>query len=176
MNLGELLANRTHPPDLEEARRWWIAAANAGQTDAQMFLGTLYAKRLDPLDLDGARYWYEKAAEAGHGLALLNLAMLLADRLEYPGLDAAKGLAFKASKGGGLDEGYRTNDLLIAVLRPELEEIRRWFVAATETQSNLGALLALFLAPELQAARGLLTEAPEAVYLDERSSTLGALP
>ena len=43
------------PAELEEARRWFTAAAEAGRVSAQIHLGVLLATQLDPPELGEAR-------------------------------------------------------------------------------------------------------------------------
>jgi TPR repeat protein len=75
-NLGLLLANRLDPPDLDEARRWYLRAAQAGDADAMFNLGVLLEDRLDWPDLAEARRWYLRAAGAGHANAARRLSRL----------------------------------------------------------------------------------------------------
>ena len=55
VNLGYLLANRVDPQELEEARQWYLKAADAGNTQAMNNLGYLLADQLDPQELEEAR-------------------------------------------------------------------------------------------------------------------------
>ena len=54
-NLGNLLANRVDPPELEEARGWYLKAAAAGHTWAMVNLGRLFANQLDPPEAGGGQ-------------------------------------------------------------------------------------------------------------------------
>lgn len=61
------------PRDRGEAMRWYRAAAEQGDAEAQNSVGSvLQADK----DYPGARAWYQKAADQAHPLALNNLAYL----------------------------------------------------------------------------------------------------
>jgi len=60
----------------EEALRWYLKAAAAGDIDAQYFLGNWYRARSARPDLAEAAYWINAAAEQGHSTAQATLADL----------------------------------------------------------------------------------------------------
>jgi Sel1 repeat len=65
-----LLATKCDPPEIGEARRWWTAAAQAGDHQSQFNLGLLLSEWLEPPDLTEALLWFERAASSGHLRAL----------------------------------------------------------------------------------------------------------
>jgi TPR repeat protein len=62
--------------DPEEAYRWYLKAAAAGDIDAQYFLGNWYRARSPHPDGAEAVYWITTAAEQGHRTAQVTLADL----------------------------------------------------------------------------------------------------
>ena len=66
VNLGNLLADQLDPPELEEARGWYLKAATPATGREMVNLGYLLADQLDPPELEEARGWYLKAADAGN--------------------------------------------------------------------------------------------------------------
>ena len=62
--------------DPEEAQRWYLKAAAAGDIDAQYFLGNWYRTRSPRPDRTEATYWITTAAEQGHPTAQATLADL----------------------------------------------------------------------------------------------------
>ena len=62
--------------DPEEAQRWYLKAAAAGDIDAQYFLGNWYRARSPRPEPAEAVYWITTAAEQGHPTAQATLADL----------------------------------------------------------------------------------------------------
>jgi hypothetical protein len=62
--------------DPEEAQRWYLKAAAAGDIDAQYFLGNWYRVRSPRPEPAEAVYWINTAAEQGHPTAQATLADL----------------------------------------------------------------------------------------------------
>ena len=68
--------------DLDQAIRWYLAAADQGQVIAQNNLGRLYQMGVGvDRDINQAIYWYEQAAKNGSAAAKRNLEKLLQRRL-----------------------------------------------------------------------------------------------
>jgi TPR repeat protein len=84
------------PPDHEAARRWWVRAAEAGNSRAKHNLGRLHHKVMKPPDLDAARAWYERAIGSGNRRAKHNL-----QRLDL----TAAWLRWQHALGGGRPRG-----------------------------------------------------------------------
>src|SRR5688572_13502476 len=63
--------------DLKSALRIWMAAAEAGEAEAQNNVGEIYERGLgtEP-NYEAALIWYQKAADQGHAPALFNLGTL----------------------------------------------------------------------------------------------------
>ena len=62
-------------PNLIEAAKWYRAAAETGDAEAQFCLGRLYARGDGvPQELGEAAKWFEKAAEQGIAAAQVNIA------------------------------------------------------------------------------------------------------
>lgn len=63
--------------DLKSALRIWMAAAEAGDVEAQNHVGEIYERGLgtEP-NYEAALIWYQKAADKGYGPALFNLGTL----------------------------------------------------------------------------------------------------
>jgi uncharacterized protein len=63
--------------DLKSALRIWMAAAEAGDLEAQNNVGEIYERGLgtEP-NYEAALIWYQKAADKGHAAALFNLGTL----------------------------------------------------------------------------------------------------
>jgi uncharacterized protein len=63
--------------DLKSALRIWMAAAQAGDVEAQNNVGEIYERGLgtEP-NYEAALIWYQKAADQGHAAALFNLGTL----------------------------------------------------------------------------------------------------
>ena len=65
------------PQDYHEARKWFIEAATAGNTDAMVSLGRLYEQGLGVAPDHGkALEWFRKALEGGNTDAMMNLTRL----------------------------------------------------------------------------------------------------
>ena len=77
------------PGDLDQVRRGYERAAEAGDTWAAYELGHLLVQNLNPPDLEGARLWWTRAAEAGNTSAASCLGLLLAEGLDPPDLEGA---------------------------------------------------------------------------------------
>src|SRR5262249_37934261 len=67
VDLGRLRETRiVGTPDLVEANRWYLRAAEAGSVDAQTALGTAYyLGRGAPKDYAQAAHWFREAAKGG---------------------------------------------------------------------------------------------------------------
>jgi TPR repeat protein len=170
VNLGMLLEG-ADPPDLEGARRWYTAAAEAGHTDALLNLGNLLADQLDPPDLPAARDAYERAAAAGDTGALLNLGNLLATRLDPPDLDGARDAYERAAAAGDTDALIDLGFLYVQ--RGEATQARHtWESAVDSGQPQTLAVAAVNLAPllvldgERSRAQRLLSRAHHAGLLE----------
>jgi TPR repeat protein len=167
-SLGLLLAY-SDPPELVEARRWWMVAANAGHAVAQYNLGLLLSTRVDPPELVEARRWYTAAAQGGFAAAQVNLGLLLVTRVDPPELvEARRWWTEAANAGDTLAQCHLGLLLATRVDPPELVEARRWWTEAanagdTLAQYHLGLLLATRVdPPELVEARRWWTEAANA--------------
>ncbi len=73
--IAEMCARELGVPwDIDEAIRWYHAAAEQGQREAQRRLGGHYfAGRGVPADADASNRWFETAADQGDGLAAARL-------------------------------------------------------------------------------------------------------
>jgi TPR repeat protein len=134
VNLGMFLVEHGHQ---EEAGRWFVRAAEAGDAGAMNNLAVLLADQ----DPDQARHWYQRAAEAGNVTAMANLGLLLAD--QDP--DQARHWFAQAGKAG--DTVAMVNLGLLLVEHGHQEEARQWYRRAAEAgdiaaMANLGLLLA----------------------------------
>jgi TPR repeat protein len=163
------LRERHAEPEPADARSGYLAAAKAGDVEAQLSLGWLCATTLDPPDLDEARKWWARAAETGHLEAQNNLGILLATELDPPDLGEARIWWARAAEAGHAEAQFNLGVLLTDMADPpELDEARIWWTRAAETghveaQNNLGVLLADLLdPPELDEARAWYTKAARA--------------
>lgn len=105
----------------EEAQRWYLKAAAAGDIDAQYFLGNWYRARSPRPEPAEAVYWITTAAEQGHPTAQAALADLyrVGEGVDRDLEQAATWYARAADQGSaiahcglarlysGLDTGYR---------------------------------------------------------------------
>jgi poly-beta-1,6-N-acetyl-D-glucosamine synthase len=165
----ERLRERHVEPEPADARSGYLAAAKAGDVEAQLSLGWLLATTLDPPDLEGARKWWAKAAETGHLEAANNLGILLATELDPPDLGEARMWWTRAAEIGHTEAQFNLGVLLTDMIEtPELDEARIWWTRAAEAghaeaQNNLGVLLADLLdPPDLGEARTWYTKAARA--------------
>ena len=65
------------PQDYSKARKWFVEAAAAGNTDAMINLGRLYEQGLGVAqDYGKALEWFRKALEDGNTDAMINLTRM----------------------------------------------------------------------------------------------------
>lgn len=63
--------------DYSQAQKWFLAAANQGESNAQFHLGKIYKDGLGvDKNLSLARTWFEKSAEAGNSYAAQELSKM----------------------------------------------------------------------------------------------------
>ena len=106
------LRERHVEPEPADARSGYLAAAKAGDVEAQLSLGWLLATTLDPPDLEGARRWWTKAAETGHLEAQNNLGILLSTELDPPDLGEARMWWTRAAEIGHAEAQFNLGVLL----------------------------------------------------------------
>ena len=84
--LGSMFANgQGVPPDMDEARQWFLRAAEKGEPAAQFNLGVLYYLGQGvPKDYTAAFQWYRKAAAQGYAEAEYNLGLMYAAGTKRP--------------------------------------------------------------------------------------------
>jgi TPR repeat protein len=109
--------------DAEEAYRWYLKSAAAGDIDAQYFLGNWHRARSPRPDPAEAAYWITAAAEQGHPTAQATLADLyrVGEGVERDLEQAASWYTRAADQGsavahcglarlyGGVETGYRSD-------------------------------------------------------------------
>ena len=100
-NLGNLLANRVDPPELEEARGWYLKAADAGHTWGNEQPGVPAGCPTGSAGAGGrpAGGW-KKPPTAGNTQAMNNLGYLLANQLNPPDLEEARRWLEEAATAG----------------------------------------------------------------------------
>lgn len=154
--------------DLKSALRIWMAAAEAGDAQAQNNVGEIYERGLgtEP-DFEAALIWYQKAADQGHGPALFNLGTLY-EQGKGVAPDKLKALNLYRQAGGlpedsviyesaaqreqeqmraELDRQLKEKDTQLQLLQKQLGELeaklkKQAAAANAETTSEINALRA----------------------------------
>lgn len=117
----------------EEAFRWYMAAAEAEDPEAQHQIGRLYASGEGaPEDLDLARQWFERAACQGHAPSIRVLAIAYEEGTALTGISYEQAVAWleqgiaigDAWSLVRLSEAYRTGDLGLRVDRTKADALR----------------------------------------------------
>lgn len=135
--------------DKKEAVRWWIKAAERGDSGAQYNLGICYAKGEGvPESINEAARWYELAASQGHSEAQHQLAVcygtgngVAKDLVEAARLSLLS--AKQGNIGAQLNLGNCYNDGI--GVEPDAQEAAKWYRLAAE-QGNAEAQFYLGLA------------------------------
>lgn len=168
--------------DLKSALRVWMAAAEAGDAEAQNNVGEIFERGLgtEP-NYEAALIWYQKAADQGHSPALFNLGTLY-EQGKGVAPDKLKALNLYRQAWGlpedsviyesaaqreqdelraELDRQLKEKDTQLQLLQRQLEELeaklKKQAVAAdTETSSEIEALKAWI--EKLEGERRVSTE------------------
>lgn len=117
--------------DFDNALKWYRAAADQGDTDAENALGFLYSAGAGvPQDFDQALMWYRRAAEKGDPAGLDGLAGMYANGngVQQDYIEARRLYAEAANKGYGIAASslgmmyYNGNGV-----GPDYEQAMYWF-------------------------------------------------
>jgi localization factor PodJL len=109
-------------PDTKAAKRWSLAAAEAGEPTAQYLVGALTDKQ----DAAKAFAWFEKAALRGNVKAMHNLAIAYAEGRGTPQDDGRAAAWF----GRAAAQGYVDSEFDLAVLFERGQGVRQNRIAA----------------------------------------------
>ncbi|MDR2215516.1 MAG: caspase family protein [Nevskiaceae bacterium] len=111
--------------DAKSALRVWLAAAEAGDADAQNTVGEIYERGLgDVPNYEAAAIWYQKAADQGYSRAQFNLGTLYEQGLGVQ-IDRLKALNLYRTAWGLPQDSLiyqQTADQQVALLREQLEQ------------------------------------------------------
>lgn len=135
--------------DLATALKFWLAAAEGGDAQAQYYVGEIYERGLGTApDYAKAAEWYRRAAEGGNTQAKVNLGFLYEKGLGVPQDTRAALEWYRLAAGisGGL-----ALDSDLAAVREELAAANERLAAAEKASAALEQ--------ELTATRGQLKDA-----------------
>jgi TPR repeat protein len=129
---GEDSFEKGHYP---EAVKWYLKAAEQGNSSAQVNLGAMYAEGLGiPQDFQEALFWYHKAAQQGDAVAFFNLGVMYVEGQGVPRdlQEALKCYRKAADQGNALAQFnlgmmYEQNDDALS-----LQEAVTWYQKAAE--------------------------------------------
>jgi len=113
--LGSMFANgQGVPPDMDEARRWFLRAAEKGEPAAQFNLGILYYTGQGvPKDYAAAFQWYRRAAAQGYAEAEYNLGLMYAGGLSVPQNYLIAHVLFSLAATQGYENARKSRDVLV---------------------------------------------------------------
>lgn len=121
--------------NIDEAKRWYLVAAEQGQADAMAALGRLSLQESAPEAQDSAWQWFEKAARLDHPVAQYHLGWILAQRTRA-GRDDAGAYAWflKAAQQGhvGAQVAVATHLLLGRGVATDSKAAGKWLQNAAE--------------------------------------------
>jgi len=140
----------------DDAARWLLKAAYAGEPEAEYWLGTLYARgRGVPEDESQALHWYESAAKQGNSKAMHRLGILY---FEGQGVtrneaEAARWFA-QAAQIGSLDSAFNLAVLYErgAGVKQSLTEAYTWYAIAARAGDKEATSRVETLAKQLKPA------------------------
>ena len=64
LQIGQLWAEKSSPPDFTAAQRWYERAAQTRDSTAMEYLAVLFEFAFDPPDMAMAQHWRDRAAQA----------------------------------------------------------------------------------------------------------------
>jgi TPR repeat protein len=129
---------------IDEARRWYLVAAEYGQADAMAALGRLSLQESAPEAQDSAWQWFEKAARFDHPVAQYHLGWILAQRTGAGRDDAgAYGWFLKAATQGhvGAQVAVATHLLFGRGVARDSKAADKWLQHAAEKQDPVANFL-----------------------------------
>ncbi|MFC4111174.1 tetratricopeptide repeat protein [Nonomuraea zeae] len=156
--------------DVEEARRWWLHAADTGDPDAAphaLFdLGVIEHRRHG--DMEKAQHWWKRAAETDHPHAAPKAMISLGlSEHEFGRVEEARAWYLRVIGSEHSDEIPEAMRNLAALEQQEgrAEEARHWYVRVVESGPSREAALAMFNLGDLESEQGRPEEA-RAWYLN----------
>lgn len=172
--------------DHKKAEEYYVAAVEAGNTEAMHGLGELYYYRVgEDKHFERARYWYELAAEEGYALALHSLGRMYCRGLG--GLEknyvTAMEYYVKALEGGNCEQAMCSIGELYEKgfgVRVNYQKAMEWYVKATENGDKNGFVqIGLLYQHGLGVSRNLKTAfeyfTKAGKYNDRADDALGML-
>ena len=120
--------------DLDEAKIWYLKAADSGNIEAQLALADFFRYELN--DIHNALFWYKKAAEEGNYEAQHKLAKLYQNR--WNDIDNAF-LWYKSSAENGYIQSQKDLAKLYRFKLNDIDSAIIWYKKAAENGDNNSA-------------------------------------